>query len=214
MSMDMSTRIMEIPHELTVKIGEGAYRDVYRHTDFAVKRSKPHVVKKALFVKIPVPMSVYSLLRFGIRDLSQYEYDQYQSIISMTPARLHKFFAKVHKPIKNGKACYSINELVMDHDGQVSNTLFEYGKIEDEQFWKTLDDLENVFLDKKIYYLSIGPHNICVNKQAGGQLVPVLIDYKRIGVRTFRHQLLLYIPYFIRLKMRRRFQRMRKRFKA
>ncbi len=212
--MDMSTRNVEILRELTVKIGEGVYRDVYRYTDFAVKKSKPHVVKKALFVNVPVPMSVYSLLRFGIRDLNEYEYNQYQSIISLTPVRLHRCFARVHNQIKNGKACYSINELVMDHDGQVSKTLFEYGKIEDEQFWKTLDDLENVFLDKKIYYLSIGPHNICVNKQAGGQLVPVLIDYKRIGVRTFWHQLLLYIPYFIRLKARRRFQRMRKRFTA
>ena len=97
---------------------------------------------------------------------------------------------------------------------QVSKTLFEYGGIDDEQFWNMVDDLEKLFLDKKIYYLSIGPHNVCANRQADGRLIPVLVDYKRVGVRTFWHQILLYIPYFIKLKVRRRFRRMREHFRA
>jgi len=212
--MDMKVGLFEKPRELNVKLGEGAYRDVYRYNEFAVKKSKPHVIRKILFVRIRVPSSLYTLLRFAIWDLNDYEYKQYRSIISKTPADLHQCFAKVYEPIKDGKTRYSINQLVTDDDGQVSKTLFEYGGINDKQFWNMVDDLEKLFLDKKIYYLSIGPHNVCVNQQADGRLIPVLVDYKRIGVRTFWHQLLLYIPYFIRLKMRRRFQRMRQHVRA
>ena len=210
----MTAELIEKHSNLNVKISEGAYRDVYRYTDFAVKKSKPHIIRKVLFVKVRVPSSLYTLARFAIRDLSDYEYKQYQSIISKIPADLHKCFAKVHKPIKNGKSCYSINQLVIDDDGQVSKTLFEYGAITDEQFWNIVDDIEKLFLAKKIYYLSIGPHNVCVNRQADGSLIPVLVDYKRIGIRTFWHQLPLYIPYFIKLKMRRRFQRIREYCRA
>ena len=212
--MDMTVEPIEKPSNLNVKISEGTYRDVYRYAEFAVKKSKPHVIRKILFVKVRVPSSLYILLRFAIRDLSDYEYKQYRSIISKTPADLHKYFAKVHKPIKDGKISYSINQLVIDDDGQTSKTLFEYGEIDDEQFWNMVDDLEKLFLDKKIYYLGIGPHNVCVSRQADGSLIPVLVDYKRIGIRTFWHQVLICIPYFIRLKMRRRFQRIREQFRA
>ncbi len=210
----MTTELIENLGNLNVKISEGVYRDVYRYTEFAVKKSKPNIIRKILFFRVCIPSSLYTLVSFAIRDLSDYEYKQYQSIISKMPAGLHKCFAKVYKPIKDGKICYSINQLVIDDDGQVSKTLFEYGAIDDEQFWNIVDDLEKVFLDKKIYYLSIGPYNVCVNRQAGGQLIPVLVDYKRIGIRTFWHQLLLYIPYFLRLKMRRRFQRMREHWRT
>jgi hypothetical protein len=212
--MEMPAENIEKPINVSEKISEGVYRDVYRYNDYAVKKLKPVVTRKILLVRVRVPSSLYTLLRYAIRDLNEYEYKQYQSIISKTPARLHKCFAKVYEPIKDGKISYSINQLVMDDDERVSKSLAEYGGIDDEQFWNRLDDLEKLFLDKKIYYLGIGPHNVCVNRQADGHLLPVLVDYKRIGVRTFWHQLLLYIPYFIRLKMRRRFQRMRQHFRA
>ena len=210
----MPAENMEKSIDLNEKISEGAYRDVYRYNEFAVKKLKPHIIRKVLFVRTRVPSSLYTLLRFAIWDLSTYEYKQYQSIISKTPADLHQCFAKVHKPIKAGKITYSIHQLVTDQDGQVSKTLFEYGGIDDEQFWNMVDDLEKLFLDKKIYYLSIGPHNVCANRQADGRLIPVLVDYKRVGVRTFWHQILLYIPYFIKLKVRRRFRRMREHFRV
>jgi len=199
--------------KLNEKISEGRYREVYRYNELVVKKPKPHIIKKLLFIKVRIPTSLYILVNYAIRDLNKYEYKQYESIISKIPSDLHKCFAKVHKPIINSKTCYSIQQLVIDHGGQISKTLSEYGKVNDEQFWSLIDELENRFLENRIYYFSIGPPNICVNKQADERLIPVLIDYKRCGIRTFWHQLPLFFPYFLRLKMRRRFQRLREHFK-
>ncbi len=199
--------------KLNEKISEGRYRDVYRYNELVVKKPKPHIIKKLLFIEVRIPTSLYILVNYAIRDLNKYEYQQYQSIISKIPSDLHKCFAKVHKPIINSKTCYSIHQLVIDHGGQISKTLSEYGKVNDEQFWSLIDELEKRFLENRIYYYSVGPPNICVSRQADERLIPVLIDYKRSGIRTFWHQLPLFFPYFSKLKMRRRFQRLRENFK-
>ncbi len=199
--------------KLNEKISEGRYREVYRYNELVVKKQKPHIIKKLLFIEVRIPTSLYILANYAIRDLHKYEYKQYESIISKMPSDLHKCFAQVHEPILNGKTCYSIHQLVIDHGGQISKALSEYRKVTDEQFWNLIDELENRFLENRIYYFSVGPTNICVNKQADERLIPVLIDYKRCGRRTFWHQLPLFFPYFLRLKMRRRFQRLRDQFK-
>jgi len=199
---------------LNEKISEGFYREVYRSNEFAVKRLRPHITKKLLFTKVRIPVSLYVLVRFAIRDLNKYEYKLYQSVISKMPSDLHKCFARVHKPIRDDKTSYSINELVLDDDGQISKTLLEYGKVNDKHFWSLINKVEKLFLQNHVYYLGISGYNICVKRRANGCLIPVLIDYKRIGIRTFWHQLPLYFPYFIRLKMRRRFQKVREDFRA
>lgn len=207
----MTTKSIEILAALTEKIGEGTFREVYRYKNFAIKKTKSHFTKRLLFIKVLIPTSLYILITYGIRNLSEYEYKQYQSIISKVPPHLHACFAKVYKPLNDNKACFSINQLVIDDDGQLSKTIAEYGNISDEHFWSVMDELETLFIEKHIYYLSIGAFNVCVKRQADGRIIPVLVDYKRIGVRTFWHQLLLYFPYFMKLKMRRRFQGMREK---
>ncbi len=208
----MTTESIEILSNLNQKISEGVYREVYRYNGFAVKKAKRNITKTLLFIKVRIPTSLYTLVKFAIRDLNEYEYKQYRSIISKTPPNLHMCFAKIHKPIESNKTSYSINQLVMNDDGRISQTLLDYGKVNDKQFWSTIDELEKLFLENHIYYFSIGGYNICVNSQADGRLIPVLVDYKRIGIRTFWHQLPLYFPYFMKLKMRRRFQRLREEF--
>ena len=209
----MTTESIEILSNLNQKISEGLYREVYRYNEFAVKKTKLYIAKKLLFIKVWIPTSLYTLVTFAIRDLNKYEYTQYQSIISKTPPDLHKCFARVFKPIEDNKTSFSINQLVIDDGGQISKTLLDYGKVNDKQFWNMIDELEKLFLENRIYYLSIGGYNICVNRQVDGRLIPVLVDYKRIGIRTFWYQLLLYFPYFMKLKMRRRFQRLREDFR-
>ena len=198
---------------LNEKISEGRFRDVYRYNDLVIKKPKHYKIKTLLSIEVRIPTSLYTLVNYAIRDFNKYEYKQYESIISKIPSDLHKCFAKVHKPIKYNKTCYSINQLVIDHGGQISKTLSEYGKVKDEQFWSLIDELEKRFLENRIYYFGVGSSNICVNRQADGRLIPVLIDYKRFGIRTFWYQLPLFFPYFSRLKMRRKFQRLREHFK-
>ncbi len=208
-----TTIILPFLVHLNEKISEGRYRDVYRYNELAIKKTKPHIIKKLLFIEVRIPTSLYTLVNYAIRDFNKYEYRQYQSIISKIPSDLHKCFAKVHKPIKNNKTCYSISQLEIDHGGQISKALSEYGKVNDEQFWSLIDELEKRFLENRIYYFGVGSSNICVDRQADGRLIPVLIDYKRFGIRTYWYQLLLFFPYFSRLKMRRRFQSLREHFK-
>jgi len=207
----MTTKSIEILAALTEKIGEGTFREVYRYNNFAIKTTKSHFTKKFLFIEVLVPTSLYILITYGIRNLSEYEYKQYQSIISKVPPDLHTCFAKVYKPLSVNKACYSINQLVIDDDGQLSKTIAEYGKVSDDHFWSVIDELETLFIEKHIYYFGIGAFNVCVKLHADGRIIPVLIDYKRIGIRTFWHQLLLHFPYFMKLKIRRRFQEMREK---
>jgi hypothetical protein len=129
------------------------------------------------------------------------------------PSDLHKCFAQVHKPIIDGNTRYSIQQLVIDHGGQISKALLEYKKVSDEHFWNLIDELENRFIENRIYFFSGLSSNICVKKQADERLIPVLIDFKRCGRRTFWYQPPLFFPYFFRLKMQRRFERIREQFK-
>ena len=107
----MTTESIEILSNLNQKISEGVYREVYRYNGFAVKKAKRNITKILLFIKVRIPTSLYTLVKFAIRDLNEYEYKQYRSIISKTPPNLHMCFAKIHKPIKGNKASYSINLL-------------------------------------------------------------------------------------------------------
>lgn len=209
----MITQPNQYLDNLNGKISEGRFRYVYRYNGWAIKKPKPYIFKTLLSIKVRIPTSLYTLANYAIRDFSNYEYEQYQSIISKMPSDLHKCYAKVHRPIKNDKTCYSITQLVTDHGGQTSKTLSEYGTVKDEQFWSLIDEMEKRFSENRMYYFSVGPPNICVNRQADGRLIPVLIDYKRFGRRTFLWQPLLFIPYFSRRKMRRRFQKLRERCK-
>jgi len=165
-----------------------------------LKKQKPHIIKKLLFIEVRIPTSLYILANYAIRDLHKYEYKQYESIISKMPSDLHKCFAQVHEPILNGKTCYSIHQLVIDHGGQISKALSEYGKVNDEQFWRLIDELENRFLENRIYYFSVGSPNICVSKQADERLIPVLIDYKRCGRRTFLAPTAAFFSLFLKIE--------------
>ncbi len=199
---------------LTEIINESRYRIAYRLDEFAIKKIKSHISIKILFINVHIPTPLFTLFRFGIRDFNEFEYDQFQSVISRIPADLHTCFAKAYRPIKADNTTYSINQLVINDDGMVSKMLREYGKVNDKQFWSTIDRLENLFLVHRIYFFGVGCNNICVRQHADGRVVPVLIDYKRVGIRTFWHQLWLFLPSVKELKLRRRFDRLRKRYKS
>lgn len=194
------------------RIGETKYRIAYRWKSFAIKETKSHVPKRILGLHFRVPISVYTLSRFAIRDLSTYEHDQYLRIMSKTPDHLHEHFARVFAPFKAGDQVYAINELVLNHDGSVSKMLRSFGPIEDQQFWSDVAKLEQFLLKARIYFFGVGCNNIVVQEEAGGRLVPVLIDYKRIGIRTFWQQFWLFLPFVKKLKLKRRFNKIRHRY--
>jgi len=215
----MSNEQIQIPSNeqldgLHDKIRNGGYREVYRYNDLAIKKLKKHVTKRFCGVKIRVPTRVYLLFRFGISDINKYERKWYDHIISQAPPELHRCFAKVLAVKKVNGFSYSINQIVIDADNKPSRTLSQHGKIESADFWEIIDRLEQFLKEHNIPYFTIGGHNICIQQQHDGTYLPVLIDYKRIGIRTFWHQLPLYLKHFRDLKMERRFQKMRNQLKG
>ncbi|MDE0597304.1 MAG: hypothetical protein OSB65_18840, partial [Roseibacillus sp.] len=215
----MSKEQLQIPSNeqlaaLNDKIREGSYREVYRNKNLAIKKLKKHVIKSVGSVKIRIPTRVYLLFRFGISDINKYERKWYDHIISKAPPEMHRCFAEVLAVKKVNGFSYSINQLVLDADNQPSKTLVQHGKIESSSFWKKIEELEQFFKKHSIPYFTIGGYNICVQRQQDGSCFPVLIDYKRIGIRTFWHQLPLYLKHFRDLKMERRFQKMRDQLKG
>mgnify|MGYP001822850454 CR=1 FL=1 len=198
---------------LSEKIGETKYRVAYRSGSYAVKKTKPFVPKRYFGLSFGIPTSLYTTLKFAIRDLSVFEYEQYLKVIAMTPPRLHEHFARVFSPLAVNGETFAINELVMNDDGSVSKMLRSFGPCNDQQFWQDMDRLEHFFLQAKIYYFGMGCNNVCVREQADGRLVPVLIDYKRIGARTFWQQFWLFLPFVKKLKLKRRFSKIRKRYR-
>jgi hypothetical protein len=193
-------------------IGETKYRIAYRYKNLAIKRTKSHVPKRVLGKEFRVPVSLYTMIRFAIANLSAFEYDQYCWLSSRIPKDFQHHLARAYPPVSANDHCYAVNELVVNDDGSVSKMLRSFGPTDDTRFWADIDRLEKLFLQEKIYFFGIGCNNICVREKADGRLIPVLIDYKRIGIRTFWQQFWLLLPGVKSLKLKRRFNKIRRRF--
>jgi hypothetical protein len=189
------------------KIGEGKYRDVYQVRGKALKILKPHVHK----FNLEFPTSVYTKLKFGIADFNQYEYHTYRKFIKEIPNKLKDRFAQIYwAGPYNGKSV-SLSELVINSNGEVSESLSESGPVYDKNFWDAFNQVESLLLEKRIFLMDIHAKNIMV-KESEGKLAPVLIDYKRVGARTYPLQIWLLSQSRLAEKLKRKFQRLREEY--
>lgn len=194
---------------VTQKIGEGRYREVYCIDDeFALKLLKPIVGKNYFGVHVEFPAQLYTSFKFGISDFNRFEYDAYHNFSSRIPSELRSSFAHIYRAgIFHGRSA-SLSDLIVDEDGSVSRPLSEHGAVGDPLFWKRMDAIETMLLDEKIRLADVANHNIVV-QTVNGTHIPVLVDFKRYGRRTFPFQIWLVSERQLENKMRRRFQKMR-----
>jgi len=194
--------------EKAVKIGEGKYREVFRVDDFAIKILKPHVRKNYGLFHIDFPSYLYTKHKFGIVDFNQFEYGIFRDFIERVPVEFREMFAQIHSVGKiNGKS-YSLSDIVVNRDGSLSKTLTQQGELDNYDFWRQIEELEEVLTDNTIQIMDIRGENIMV-QEVEGKVVPVFIDFKRYGGRTYPIQFWLLSEKQLIAKMQRRFQRLR-----
>ena len=111
----------------------------------------------------------------------------------------------------NGKSC-SFSDLVSNCDGIISKTLAQNGKLKNDNFWKQIEELEGVLVDKKVTITDIRGENIMV-KEMGKEVAPIFVDFKRYGSITYPIQIWLSSEKQLVEKMKRRFQRLREQYR-
>lgn len=199
---------------LESKIGEGKFREVYQYENRAIKILKPYIRKDYGLFHINIPIHLYTKFKFGIADFNEFEYNNYRKIIDQVPSDIKDSFAEVFEVRQHQGDSLSINELVVNVDGSVSKALKQYGMVRNSGFWERLGKLEEFFLNKGISYLDIKPGNILVKELEDENIIPVIVDYKGVGTRTYPIQFNLLIKSQISKKIKRRFSRIRNNYQS
>lgn len=177
--------------DLSVKLGEGKYREVFCYKGKAVKflKQRPNNKNK-------------------VDDFNELEYENYCNFIEKVPLKFKINFAIIEWTGKiNGKSA-SISDLIINDDGSVARSIAETGKIKDEFFWATLEKIEDLLIDSDIPLLDIRGENIIAQK-IENRFNPVFIDFKRFGANTYPFQPWLRFKYQRMKKIQRRFRRMK-----
>lgn len=190
--------------ELGTKISsKGGWSNIYEiagHPDLCAKVLARHRRYKG---ELPDPEMI-ARKKYGIRDMLQYELDNHQTIIDRIPADYHRFFVRMRgiEHTADGSRVL-VMECVRNEAGDVAKNLDQHTGPLLPAFWKNLELLrKNVFLKYSIDHFGLACRNILVRDAA----TPVLIDFQNT-IKRYRYQFWLRLPFFIKQKMNRRFQR-------
>ena len=144
--------------------------------------------------------------KYGIDNMLEFEYANYQKIIKCVPETLKKHFVRME-----GMQMTSIGvrglvmERVMTADGSTAPSLDHYKStpLPDAFFCKLEQLRRDVFHKHSLDHFGVARRNVLVKDDH----TPVLIDFQK-NRRIYRSQINLYIPYFTRQKVTRNFQRL------
>lgn len=170
--------------------------------DMCVKVLAPHRKYQG---KKPDP-NLVAKKKYGIDNMLEFEYANYQKIIKCVPDALKKNFVRME-----GMHMTSIGvrglvmERVMTAEGTTAPSLDHYeGDPLPDAFFCKLEQLRrDVFHKHSLDHFGVARRNVLVRDDH----TPVLIDFQK-NRRIYRSQLNLYIPYFTRQKVTRNFQRL------
>jgi RIO kinase 1 len=142
--------------------------------------------------------------KYGIEDMLQYELDNYHFLMAHVPEELKSHFVTI-EDIQTS-ACGRkalVMELVTDDTGGVAKNLDANTRPLSQAFFQTLERIRrDVLLRHDIDHFGIACRNILVRNQDS----PVLIDFQN-SAKRHRGQFWLKLPFFIRRKITRKFQR-------
>jgi RIO kinase 1 len=181
----------------------GGWSTIYRIKDdesLCAKVLAPHRKYKK---QRPDP-ALIALKKYGITDMLQYELINYNNIISKVPSDLLKYFVKFHaiEQTQCGQKAL-VMELVKNDLGEVAHNLTTNPRPLADQFFKTLERIRReVFIKNAIDHFGIACRNILVRTT----IEPVIIDFQNTKARL-KGQFWLNIPFFVRQKVTRKFQR-------
>jgi len=179
------------------QIGAGKYRECYAipDTNLCAKKLKP------------LQARIWSILSHTLRDINQAELDRWRNI----PEELKLFFPNIYK--KSGKLL--ISERPKDYNGSYSKTLLEYKSIQNNNFWVLVDFLADTMVKHKLWLFDIFDFgdNILVQKKSENEYVPIIIDCKRFGWKSYPLQLNLLFYSEKKKKFYRKLERFKEKFK-
>ena len=142
--------------------------------------------------------------KYGIADMLRYELDNHSRLMAHVPADMAKHFVTFYGIDKTncGREAL-VMELVTDDTGAVAKNLDANTRPLSHTFFQTLERIRrDVLLRHAIDHFGIACRNILVRNQD----CPVLIDFQNSAARH-RGQFWLKLPFFIRRKITRKFQR-------
>jgi len=208
--MVVTNRLTAKDLERAIKIGEGRYREVFRLEKYIIKLLKPQVRKSYGPFNLDFPSDFYIKWCFGIRDFNHYEYEVYRKLIKKIPKEFENNFAKIYSVGRLNEKSYSISDAILDENGEVSQPLSTYRKLNEPAFWSQMEKLEEILIEKAIPLMDIRGENILVQKN-NGRVSPIFIDFKRYGRKVYPYQFWLFSKDRLIAKIRRRFQRLKER---
>ncbi|PIE66214.1 MAG: hypothetical protein CSA26_01355 [Desulfobacterales bacterium] len=195
--------MLELGKEITTIGGWSTLYRVKDRPDLCAKVLARHRVYKG---GLPDP-DMIARKKYGITDMLQYEWDNYRAILERIPEHYHGFFVQIYgiESLANGAKAL-IMECVRDNQGNIAKNLDENRVPLEPAFFHNLEMLrKEVFLKYSIDHFGVACRNILVRDPA----TPVLIDFQNTKQR-YKYQFWLHIPWFVRQKMNRRFQRVYK----
>ncbi len=196
------------------KIGEGAYREVYKiNDDVCVKTPKKYRTQDYGLFSLNFPSKLYTKLKFWVSDFNELEFKEYEKLKQKIPRELSANFTPIIGLTKKDDKSLLFQKLIKDYDGRLSLSLDQRGKIKSELFWDQLLALECFFIQNDIGFFNISPDNIFAKKINEKDYMPTLMDYKRIGVKTYPCQPQLLFDGPAKRKINRRFDRLFKEYK-
>ena len=143
--------------------------------------------------------------KYGIDNMLAYEWDNYQKIICHVPDHLKQNIVRIDGlfPTDDGREGL-VMERVRRADGSTAPSLDNHTSTLPEEFFHALEKFRREVLHKhSIDHFGVAGRNVLVRDEH----TPVLIDFQK-NIKIYRSQLILYIPYFTRQKVKRNFQRL------
>ncbi len=181
----------------------GGWSTIYRIKDDGSRCAKvlaPHRRYRGAF---PDPAMI-ARKKYGIEDMLQYELDNYHGLMAHVPDELKSNFVTLEglETTACGRKAL-VMELVLDDLGGIAKNLDANTRPLSLAFFQTLERIRrDVLLRHAIDHFGIACRNILVRNQDS----PVLIDFQN-SAKRHRGQFWLAMPYFIRRKVTRKFQR-------
>ena len=181
----------------------GGWSTVYSIKDDPMRCAKVLAHHRRYKGEFPDPAMI-ARKKYGIEDMLRYELDNHRRLMAHVPEELARNFVTFYGIEKTscGRDAL-VMELVTDDTGGVAKNLDANIRPLSLTFFQTLERIRrDVLLRHAIDHFGIACRNILVRNQD----CPVLIDFQNSATRH-RGQFWLKIPFFIRRKVTRKFQR-------
>ena len=190
-----------------MKIWEWTCREVYiydKDPDLCIKKLKQNKEKEYFWIKVSFKQTIYSLVRYWIRDFNEYDYNILKKVQKIIPENSPEYVEITDE--------WLVESIIKDYNGDVSKNINEYE-------WKISKDFF-IKLEKAIEYLIknwIEPMdiltNVIIQEYEKWKQKPILFDFKRIWWRTYIFQPWLMVSKKMReQKIYRRINRLKDSF--